>query len=225
MTMKKKIVIVALVVCIFAMSIASATLAYFTDTEGATNTFTIGNVDIKLGAKNANNVMEEIDDDNADSLLSIQNSNVYPTQVIAKDATITNIANVAAYVAGIIEISGINALLVDDTAVKAFLTGGALNATSGYATKIVPGTDSIKVYIIANAAITKDGTVVLFEDIEVPADWGNAEMNVFAGCQIDIKAYATQTAGMDNDQDTVANDGVYAIKAAFNSEFGSIAFN
>ena len=218
MTMKKKIVIVALVVCIFAMSIASATLAYFTDTEGATNTFTIGNVDIKLSAIGADgNVAEVNDEDDNSNPLSIANENVYPTQVIAKDATITNIANDAAYVAGIIEISGINTLLVDDTAVKDFLTGGALNATSGYATKIVPGTDSIKVYIIANAAITKDGTVVLFEDIEVPGEWNNAQMQVFKNCVIDVKAYATQTAGFTSAED--------AIKAAFNSEFGSIAFN
>jgi len=188
MTMKKKIVIVALVVCIFAMSIASATLAYFTDTEGATNTFTIGNVDIKLGAKNANNVMEEIDDDNADSLLSIQNSNVYPTQTIEKDVTITNISGTgdAVYAAAIVKISGINGILsnanTNDALVKAFLSGGAINNDTANAVKIVydnaANPTTITIYVIQKAALANNGTMVVYEDIVIPGAWNKAQMQV-----------------------------------------------
>lgn len=45
--MKKKIVSLALAVCLIAIA-AVGTLAYFTDTDKATNTFTMGNVDIDL---------------------------------------------------------------------------------------------------------------------------------------------------------------------------------
>lgn len=46
--MKKKIVSICLVAVIAVMAIAGASLAYLTDTDDATNTFTVGNVKIQL---------------------------------------------------------------------------------------------------------------------------------------------------------------------------------
>lgn len=46
--MKKRIISLALVVCLAAIAIMGATMAYFTDTEKATNTFTVGGVKIDL---------------------------------------------------------------------------------------------------------------------------------------------------------------------------------
>lgn len=46
--MKKKILAIALVVAMLAVAIVSASLAYFTDEDYATNTFTVGEVDIDL---------------------------------------------------------------------------------------------------------------------------------------------------------------------------------
>lgn len=46
--MKKKIVSLCLVVALIAVAVIGGTLAYFTDTDSATNTFTVGNVDISL---------------------------------------------------------------------------------------------------------------------------------------------------------------------------------
>lgn len=46
--MKKKIMAVALAVCILAIGVVSATMSYFTDTDTKTNTFTFGKVDIDL---------------------------------------------------------------------------------------------------------------------------------------------------------------------------------
>ena len=46
--MKKKIVVFAIVACLAVMAIAGASLAYFTDTDDATNVFTSGKVDITL---------------------------------------------------------------------------------------------------------------------------------------------------------------------------------
>lgn len=46
--MKKKITAIALIVAILAVGIIGGTLAYFTDTDDATNTFTVGNVSIAL---------------------------------------------------------------------------------------------------------------------------------------------------------------------------------
>lgn len=47
-TMKKKVTAIALAVCILAVAVIGATMAYFTDTDSKTNTFTFGKVDIDL---------------------------------------------------------------------------------------------------------------------------------------------------------------------------------
>ena len=46
--MKKKITAICLCVALLAIAIVGATLAYFTDNDSAKNTFTVGNVKIKL---------------------------------------------------------------------------------------------------------------------------------------------------------------------------------
>lgn len=50
---KRKILSLALGLCMVAILAVGGTLAYFTDTESATNTFTVGKVDITLVEKNA----------------------------------------------------------------------------------------------------------------------------------------------------------------------------
>ena len=46
--MKKKLTAIFLCVALVAIAVVGASLAYFTDTKSATNTFTVGNVKIKL---------------------------------------------------------------------------------------------------------------------------------------------------------------------------------
>ena len=46
--MKKKLIAISLVVAMLAVAIVGGSLAYFTDTDEETNTFTIGNVAIDL---------------------------------------------------------------------------------------------------------------------------------------------------------------------------------
>ena len=46
--MKKKIVAICLCLALAAVAVVGATLAYFTDSKSATNTFTVGNVKIEL---------------------------------------------------------------------------------------------------------------------------------------------------------------------------------
>lgn len=205
--MKKKIFIVALVVCIMAISIASASIAYFTDTEKATNTFISGDVEIAL--YETNDAAEETKV--TESVNTFEYKNKYPGQSVAKKPTIKNVANDAAYVAGIITLGSgdgadITTLLANDAAVKAFLTGGAMNDAT---TKIVRDEDAktITIYIIAADAVAKDGTFVLFNNVEIPAKWDSAQMAKFANLTIEVEAYAVQKAGF--------NSAAAAIEAAF----------
>lgn len=83
--MKKKKTILAAVVLLFVFIVGGA-IAYFTDTDNATNIFTIGNVDITLTEPNwdttdqdSNNVPDASQD-------------LMPGQTIAKDPTINNVS-------------------------------------------------------------------------------------------------------------------------------------
>lgn len=111
---KKKIVALLLVLVLAITSAVGATLAYFTDTEDATNVFTVGNVDITLKesaveglpantGKNTNNFFSYVDaDDNArtvpnDKLNGNTYDNLVPGSVICKDPTVTNVGANDAY--------------------------------------------------------------------------------------------------------------------------------
>ncbi len=64
--MKKKIIALCLTVCLAAVAVVGGTLAYFTDTDEATNVFTTGKVDIAL--------KENFDKNNAKLLPGIENA-------------------------------------------------------------------------------------------------------------------------------------------------------
>lgn len=74
--MKKKIISIALVVAMIAI-IAAGSFAYFTDTDDATNTFTVGKVDITLTEPK----WVESGSEDADT--------VYAGEPLAKDPTVT----------------------------------------------------------------------------------------------------------------------------------------
>ena len=78
MNAKKKILAVALAASMAVLAVGGSSLAYFTDTDHADNTFTVGNVDIKLTEP------KWTQDDHQD---------VYPGEPLAKDPTVTNIGD------------------------------------------------------------------------------------------------------------------------------------
>lgn len=89
--MKKKIVALCLCIALAVVAIGGATLAYFTDTKTATNTFTVGNVKIKLDEKDiAATDGSRTEEGNAYT--------IYPGATVEKDPTVTNIGENAAYV-------------------------------------------------------------------------------------------------------------------------------
>ena len=88
--MKKKITAIFLCVALVAIAVVGASLAYFTDTKTATNTFTMGDVKIKLDETNVN-------DPEGDRVASNE-YNVYPGAVVTKDPIVHNVGQNAAYI-------------------------------------------------------------------------------------------------------------------------------
>lgn len=87
---KRRILGVALSLCVVAILAVGASLAFFTDTQTATNTFTMGNVKIKL---------DETDVTNPEGDRVQKNEyNVYPGAVVTKDPIVHNVGENAAYI-------------------------------------------------------------------------------------------------------------------------------
>ena len=94
---KKKILALALVVVIAVTAIASATVAYFTDTKKATNTFTMGNVKITL---------DETDISNPDGDRVTENTyDVYPGATVTKDPIVHNTGKNGAYIRATVNVN------------------------------------------------------------------------------------------------------------------------
>ena len=95
--MKKKITAIFLCVALVAIAIVGASLAYFTDSETATNTFTMGDVKIKLDETNVN-------EPTGDRVTS-NTYNVYPGAVVTKDPIVHNVGKNAAYIRATVNVS------------------------------------------------------------------------------------------------------------------------
>lgn len=84
---KKTILVAAIAVMLVAALVVGGTLAYFTDTKTADNTFTMGNVAITLDETNV------AEDAPTGSRVDGNTYNVYPGQTVTKDPTVTNVGS------------------------------------------------------------------------------------------------------------------------------------
>lgn len=94
--MKKKITAIFLCVALVAIAIVGASLAYFTDSKSATNTFTMGNVAITLDETSvANPTGPRVTSNTYDT---------YPGAVVTKDPTVHNTGKNAAWIRAKVEV-------------------------------------------------------------------------------------------------------------------------
>lgn len=94
---KKRFVAILLCVTLVALAAIGATFAYLTDTKSVNNTFTMGNVAIKLDETNVNDPTGDRVTSNA--------YNVYPGAVVTKDPIVHNTGKNAAYIRATVNVS------------------------------------------------------------------------------------------------------------------------
>lgn len=94
---KKKILVLALTVAMAAILVVGGSLAYLTDTKTANNTFTMGDVKIKLDETNVNNPEGDRVTSNA--------YEVYPGAVVTKDPIVHNVGKNGAYIRATVNVS------------------------------------------------------------------------------------------------------------------------
>lgn len=110
--MKKKILAICLVAALAATAAISGTLAYFTDNEEATNTFTVGNVDVKLHESQYTMHVDgkTADDIKADaetylsSYLATEGENIVPGIWVKKAPYVENAGKNPAYVRVVVSV-------------------------------------------------------------------------------------------------------------------------
>lgn len=200
---KKKIVSLCLAAVLVVMAIAGATVAYFTDTKTAENTFTMGNVQIKLDETNVN--------DPEGARVTSNEYNVYPGAVVTKDPIVHNTGKNGAYIRATVNISDwmnlVGAYYPDFK--ETFPNDGykaALNllvGTLGEGWSVV-GVEAGDVFTIgqfdAKFILKYDGvlaagadTTAMFQTVTIPAGIDNANADSFD--EVKVVAQAIQADG------------------------------
>ena len=183
--MKKKIISLCLVAALAVVAIAGTSLAYFTDKDAKTNTFTLGNVDIELTEKNWATPAAAV-----------------PDVEYAKDPVVTNIgandawirvdvtlSDAAAFTAAAArhQITDLATIFADHDETKWTLAG-----TPVYDKE----TDTLTYSYYYNTVLSVDAsTEPLFTSVTIPAVFDNDDMEAIgADFTIDVTAHAIQTA-------------------------------
>lgn len=103
---KKKVLTLALVAVVAVIAVTGASLAYFTDTKTAKNTFTMGNVKISLDESavddNGHAVTEE---PRVEGGIEYGPDAVFPGAVLDKDPTVNNDGHNGAYIRATVNVS------------------------------------------------------------------------------------------------------------------------
>lgn len=206
--MKKKIMAAALAICMVATLVAGMSLAYFTDTESKTNTFTVGNVDITLTEPNWKGDTSEDD------------VRLIPSREIPKDPTIT-VAQTSqkAYTFMKVELSADFMTLIETWAKEQNLTNdpkAVIDAwfDSAVGPKIMAmGTN----YVILGVLSPKDPgqSVTYFDAVTVPETVKTVPAGTYT---IKITAYAIQAEGFEGQNANAQADRLAAFEALFPGE-------
>lgn len=227
--MKKRILTVALVVALLATCFGG-TLAYLKDSEAQTNTFTTGNVLISLDEQKIGSDKRTDAD---------QDYKLFPGMTVTKDPTITvDAKSEDAWVAAKVTVSAaavgelnlyklIGVAGTDLIDIHAVADGGLLDKTptavNGWnnlplvhetedcVIYQVAGDNTWSLYIFMKNMQKANAKIVLFDTLNIPTAWDNAEMNVIDTLKINVKAFAVQVNGFANCYE--------AMTTAFDGEF------
>lgn len=187
--MKKKNLIIASST-LAALAIAGGALAFFTDVETATNTFTVGDVEITLTEPNWK---------------PDENPPMTPGQEVPKDPTVTNDGTIPAYVFMEVKVPYANVSLIDDEGNKLPAADNELftyTLNSGWVevgTPVLANGVATHVYAYGTASamteVAVDADVTLFNTIKfadvAEGDFEGENLNVV------VKSLAIQTTNLD----------------------------
>ena len=202
---KKRFVAILLCVTLVALAAIGATFAYLTDSKTVNNTFTMGNVAIKLDETNVNDPTGDRVTSNA--------YNVYPGAVVTKDPIVHNTGKNAAYIRATVNVSNWMNLCAAYYPESGFeftkpgyeksleLLVGTLG--EGWSVVGVEAGDTFTIGQFDAKFILKydgelaagDDTTAMFQTVTIPAGIDNASTDSFSG--VKVVAQAIQADGFD----------------------------
>ena len=222
--MKKKLTLVVTCVVLVAAMVIGGTLAYFTDTKTAENTFTMGNVKIKLDeakvVKNETTGKWDIDED-AKRVTGNNYGAVYPGAVLPKDPTVTNTGTNPAYIRATVTVYNAGNLFsefypdIHTTTSFASMPDEFLafvgELGDGWSIEDYGYVSAMQwydyVYVLKYEGALEAGkpTTPIFKQVTIPADYDNADPNAtFGEIKINVVAEAIQADGMTDWDDAFA---------------------
>lgn len=202
---KKRFVAILLCVTLVALAAIGATFAYLTDTKTVNNTFTIGNVAIKLDETNVN-------DPTGDRVTS-NTYNVYPGAVVTKDPIVHNTGKNAAYIRATVNVSNWMNLCAayypdfketfPNDGYKAALNLLVGELGEGWSVVGVEAGDTFTIgqfdakFILKYEGALAAGadTTAMFQTVTIPAGIDNANTDSFSG--VKVVAQAIQADGFE----------------------------
>ena len=203
--MKKKLTLVVTCIVLVAAMVIGGTLAYFTDTKSATNTFTMGNVNIKL---------DETDIKNPEGDRVTSNAyDVYPGEVVTKDPIVHNTGKNGAYIRATVNVYNWMNLVAayypdfketfPNDGYKAALNLLVGELGEGWSVVDVVAGDTFTIgQFDAKFVLKYDGvlaagadTTAMFQTVTIPAGIDNANASSFQS--VKVVAQAIQADGFD----------------------------
>ncbi len=201
--MKKKILVACLCVALAVLTIAGTTLAYLTSHDTVTNTFTVGNVQIKLDEAKANadgTLVEGADRVKANSYKLI------PGHTYTKDPMVTVLSgSESSYIKMTVtftKAAELDAIFKPNGADMTSIFNG-YDSTNWIYKGNTEGSDNTRTYEFwykeTVAASTADVALdALFDSITVPGTITNAQLATIKDMTITVNAFAIQADGFAN---------------------------
>ncbi|HJB08792.1 MAG TPA: M73 family metallopeptidase [Candidatus Enterocloster faecavium] len=192
--MRKKVALTAAAVAMVGTLAVGGTLAWFTDTETATNVVTVGNVDVKIDETGEGEVNEDGDGLNYD---------VMPGKTYEKNVDITNVGSNPAYMKAIITVSSNNenipaAIKDGRISLGNLYEGGTWSDVAGGVQYVVYYNDEDNDFIAE-----KDDVWNLFDNFTFPKELGNEFENSTFNINVEVQAIQADNNPIPAD-DTVA---------------------
>ena len=201
--MKKTLTVIIALVLVVVMSVAG-TVAYLTSSDTVTNTFSVGNVQIKLDeaqAKADGTLIEGAERVKANSY------KLLPGHTYAKDPMVTVLnGSESSYIKMTVTFSKANeldAIFDPDGATLTTIFNGYDISNWTYKGNTKNAAENTRTYEFwyKEAVAAPDGNVALdalFDSITVPGSITNEQLKTIEGMTITVNAYAIQADGFDN---------------------------
>lgn len=187
-----------MIVALCAIAVTGMSLAYFQDTDVATNTFTVGNVDIKLDEAAVIKGQDNTWAAQNDRVQQNKYELVYPGAVLPKDPTVTNTGKNAAWIRVNVTFDNLaawRAILGQDVSLMTLADAVPAGWTAVDAAGKIDADTITYSYYYNTALAVNANTGALFTKITVPSDATSAKMEALGAFNISVTADAIQAEG------------------------------